>query len=306
MTTTLEQLDRQLAELAAPDKQVLEQLDAFFAHAGSEQSPELASFFTARYRRILDELSNPPTDGISIWKLYSSGILLHLPDGTVIGFDVNDGCGALRMPPEQEEAFAQKIDWMFYTHEHPDHVGASLAKALLRHHKRVVAPRNAIRLWQLDGADAAEDCDMDAIHCYASFQRIAGTEDVVNFAYILRAAGVSFLVRGDVYDGSDFTRLLNQIEADGQRVDVAFISPFSLTPPDPVAELHERFHCRFIPLHEWEFSHRPAGKSGAATQSYGELFRLFDQPIRDGKCAVMTWGDRLDLPCAKSSNQQRF
>ncbi|MBE6391285.1 MAG: hypothetical protein E7042_03670 [Lentisphaerae bacterium] len=51
----------------------------------------------------------------------------------------------------------------------------------------------------------------------------------------------------------------------------------------PIPYLDARFRCRFIPIHEWEFSHRPADTPGAATQCFAELQSVYAEPYAAGR-----------------------
>jgi hypothetical protein len=53
--------------------------------------------------------------------------------------------------------------------------------------------------------------------------------------------------------------------------------------------------CRFIPIHEWEFSHRPAGKPGPATQCFAELMQVYDFLYRQNRAQYLTWGESIAL-----------
>lgn len=53
--------------------------------------------------------------------------------------------------------------------------------------------------------------------------------------------------------------------------------------------------CRFIPIHEWEFSHRPADTPGAATQCFAELQSVYAEPYAAGRAQFLTWGESIEL-----------
>ncbi len=287
---------------------ILRRMDSILAEADAENSPELCEFYHRQCRRVLQEIHDWHEPRLRLWKLYSSGILIKDAGGTVTGFDLNDGCtphnrrSRLHLSPELAEKFASVIAVMYYTHGHLDHLGLDIADALLRRQKTVIAPQALIDQWLLNGAVAADHLQRTGVATFASKQSIVGEPDIVNFAYaVTLPPGITFFVRGDIYCGSDFLTVLNQLAATGIRTDVALISPFSLTPPSPVMELNRRFHCRFLPLHEWEFSHRPPATSGTATQSFDDLYREFEQPGNDGRCDILSWGESIVIS-PKSTN----
>ena len=64
---------------------------------------------------------------------------------------------------------------------------------------------------------------------------------------------------------------------------------------DPVMQLDRKYSCRFIPIHEWEFSHRPAGVTAKATQDFTELYQAFGTPYAAGRAQFLFWGESIEL-----------
>ncbi|MPN14321.1 hypothetical protein SDC9_161647 [bioreactor metagenome] len=190
------------------------------------------------------------------------------------------------------EEFAGLIDTAFYTHGHPDHIGPNITGRLQAHGKKVIAPLAAIQDWRLKKAIPAEELRREHVRCYPGIQRMVDGKDSPNSAYLLTLrSGATFFVRGDIYCSEDFLPILDRIEQEGRTIDFAAMSPFHQSGSSPVTELDSRFHCRFLAIHEWEFSHRAVGAVGAATQTFAELQESFRVPGEDGRCACLAWGE---------------
>ncbi len=281
---------------------LLSQVDDTFSETESENNPVLSAFYDEICRKTIAEIRAWHGPGVRLWKLYSSAVLIKSTDGVVTGFDLNDGCTPetrrtrFRISPELAESFAEVIDRMFYTHGHLDHLGLLVADAMLRKGKLVVAPHDALRYWLLDGAISSEELDLKGVRCWQALQRMSPGRDIPNTAYAVNfQPGLTVLVRGDIYRWEDLEPIYNQIEREGLKIDVMATSPFYQSGSDPIPEAHRRFGCSFIPIHEWEFSHRKFGESGKATQTYTELYGFFEKFGKEGACQVLTWGESTML-----------
>lgn len=308
---SIETIDKTLRELEQfpanaanwePRKFLFEKLDAQFSSPASENDPALGEFYRRRCRRAIAEIRAWNRPAARLWKFYSSGVVVKDADGKVYAFDLNDGCtpGERRcrflIDTALAEEFAGLIDTAFYTHRHLDHIGLAIADALLARGKEVVAPDEAIHAWLLRGATSAEHCRRPGLVSYAGLQRGGVSGDIPNAAYLVSfAPGVTLFVRGDIYRGEDLLPILDRMEAEHRTVDYAATSPFSQSGPDPVLELYRRFHCSFIPIHEWEFSHRRMEAGGPATQTYEGLYESFRIPGSEGKCMILGWGESMTL-----------
>ena len=232
--------------------------------------------------------------------MYSSAVIIKDCSGKVVAFDVNDGCvpesgrrTRLRIDHATAGALADVIDIMFYTHAHLDHVGMQMADALKERGKIVVAPQDTIDKWVLDGAIPAEECNLPNVNCYAGHQGFT----LPNFAYAVKLANKkTVFLRGDMYSGEELLPILDKMQATSVIPDLACLTHYKNSGPDPVPEIYGRFKCHMIPVHEWEFTHRKLGEAGLATQSYHDIHDYFAVPIADGKCHIITWGESLDFP----------
>ncbi|MGN0871275.1 MAG: hypothetical protein ACI4UV_08810 [Victivallales bacterium] len=293
---------------------LLERFDELFGEPEAENDPALNRFYHHQCRRAIKEIRSWNGPGIRLWKLYSSAVLIKDETGCVTGFDLNDGCTPARRRARLQlstgllEDFSRLIDRMFYTHGHLDHLGLGIADALLMRGKTVVAPQDAIRDWLLNGAVPAEECPLADVRGYPGVQRMANEGDIPNFAYAVTfKPDTTLFVRGDIYMGEDLLPILERLERERIKIDAAAISPFFQSAPDPVTELYRRFHCHFIPVHEWEFGHRrPLGTAGRATQTYRDLYESFRMPGQVGDCTVLTWGESVNLVHSTSKDRRKI
>ncbi len=315
---SFDQITQKLSQLPANAENwearhaLLRQLDALFGEPASENNPILRDFYRQRCRQTIREIRAWDGPEAKLWKCYSSGVVIKDGDGSVTAFDLNDGCTPkarrtlFLLGEELTEEFSELIDTAFYTHGHPDHIGPAIAGRLLAHGKKVIAPLEAIQEWRLVGAISAEEYRSERVRCYPGIQRMTMEADSPNSAYLFTLrSGATFFVRGDIYFWEDFLPILDRIKEEKRTIDFVALSPFHQSGPSPVTELDCRFHCRFLTIHEWEFSHRlPLGIGGSATQTFQELHESFRVPGEDGRCACLGWGESMLLESRASISSE--
>lgn len=275
-------------------------LDELFGEADSEISPVLGRFYRDRVDAALDEIAAYKGKKPRFWKLYSSGFIIKSARLT-LAVDVNGGCTPARgrtritLRSGQIRRLAELIDEYYCTHSHEDHISAPLCDALVRLGKLVVMPAESARRWLIPGAVPAEG--FRSAHCrtFLNWQgNASGGLDCAMYLFTL-ANGRTVMVRGDIYHEEGFEACMEHLKKWKQPVDYVFASPYSSSGRDPIAALGTEFNCRFIPIHEWEFSHRAFGKTGPATQCYAELLQVFRKWHRLGRAEFLAWGESIDL-----------
>ena len=115
--------------------------------------------FTIAYRKrvqkVIDEidLMQPKDNELIIWKLYSSSYLFKTPE-YVFGVDIAEGPTtnnlilqekrgkAFCMTARQVRELAQKVDFVFYSHNHIDHISYPFVSFMIENGKRVYGPNN--------------------------------------------------------------------------------------------------------------------------------------------------------------------
>ncbi len=297
------QLEKKIDDARTPSERIMALLewDALFGRAMSENDPELAKCYNRRAEKAVAEIAAYQGKQPRLWKFYSSGIIVK-SGGVVRAFDLNCGCEheicitRLRFSPEVIARLADVIDESYYTHAHTDHFGLELAQALVKRGKRIITCRDAIDKWLLDTAIDAETLGDDgAVRVFASFQR-AGSIKLPNCAFVLKLAENShLLVKGDIYTGSDVAELCNWIDKENLKITFAAVSPFALDLPDIISECRKRYNPVFIPVHEWEFTHRTPKMSGRATQTFADWYMTFPEEYKSGRARFLFWGESTCL-----------
>ena len=274
-------------------------LDELFGEADSEISPALGRFYRDRTDAALDEISAYKGKEPRFWKLYSSGFIIKSGSRT-LAVDVNGGCTGrgrtrITLRSGQIRRLAELIDEYYCTHSHEDHISAPLCDALIRRGKLVVMPAESARRWLIPGATAAEGFCSGHCRTFLNWQGNAvGGLDCAMYLFTL-SNGRTVMVRGDIYHGEGFEACMAHLKKWKQPVDYVFATPYYTSGRDPIAALGTEFGCRFIPIHEWEFSHRAFGKTGPATQCFAELLKVFRSWYRIGRAQFLTWGESIGL-----------
>ena len=311
MFTELKALRRQLDQCGTlPSKweerrPIFMELDRLLGEPCSENNPELLRFYTRMAEAALDEIREYPADGAPrLWKFYSSGIIFRDAKGRTIGVDVNDGVcesdsrrNLLVISDALADEIADTVDIMFYTHPHQDHIGLKVAAALERRRKPLVIPKDGIGGYLLgSNAIPSEEFYADYVSIYHGWQRMAAADDSPNAAFLFQVApDMTLFLRGDIFMAEDFMPILEKMAEENRKVSIAAISHFFQSGRPPVDILKERYNCGFIPIHEWEFSHRPLGKAGAATQNYARLYEVYGPLMPGYRVAPLAWGESIDM-----------
>ena len=281
---------------------VLLRLDALFGEADSEIQPAMGRFYRARVDHALAEIAAYKGKTPRFWKFYSSGFVIKSAVRT-IAVDINGGCTPpgggrtiITLSQPQIRRIAELTDEYYVTHSHEDHISPIVCDALARCGKRMVMPAEAIRRWMIHGATPAENFRSRHVHAFLNWQGDAkGGLPCAMYLFTLEN-GRTVMVRGDIYHKEGFCACLDKVREWKSRVDYAFLTPYYTSGDSPVALLGKKYpSCRFIPIHEWEFSHRAFGKSGAATQCFEELLTTFRPWTKKNRAQFLTWGESIDL-----------
>ena len=282
-------------------EELLLQVDSLLGEANSERTAELCRFYRKRVDRVLAEVKAYNGSTPRLWKLYSSGVLIK-DKGKVIAVDVNFGCvpgegrTRLLLSARQVRILAEIIDEYYCTHSHVDHLSPEICDALFRRNKLMVMPQEAIVRWCINGACAAENLTSKHCRVFMNWQgNVNGGLDCAMYLFTL-SNGKTVFVRGDIYHAEGFDGCLEMVDKWQQTIDYALMSPYHTGGGEaPVRILEERYKCRTMPIHEWEFSHRKIGVAGAATQCFEELYREFAVPYTNGRAQMLFWGEAIML-----------
>ena len=97
-------------------------IDAVTHEPAPIDNPAVIDFLAKRMNRVIDDLNKPFTKkkDVRIYKLYNCGMLFRTRDIT-IAVDLNGRDGKL-IPDEIMDKIVDKVDVLFYTHNHYDHI----------------------------------------------------------------------------------------------------------------------------------------------------------------------------------------
>ena len=259
--------------------------DQILGEPFGETTQVLGNFYRKRVNQALDEIEAYKGEIPRFWKLYSSGFIIRSSEKT-IAVDINGGC----TPPNgrttvilnnsQIRRIADLTDEYYNTHSHEDHISGELCDALARRKKLMVMPQEAIYRWVVKGAVAAENFNAENTKVFMNWQGdVNGGLPCAMYLFTLNN-NRNIFVRGDIYHDEGFLSCIEHVKKWGKSVDYAFLTPYYKGSIVPVETLYNEFKCRFVPIHEWEFSHRKLGNSGPATQCFEELYGAFALPYK--------------------------
>lgn len=116
-------------------------IDAVTHEPAPLDNPAVLDFLSNRINRVADDLNEPikGRKSLRIYKLYNCGTLFRTKDLTV-AVDINGRDGKL-IPDEMMERIVDKVDILFYTHNHSDHID---------HHVRDLCHKKGIPIYATD------------------------------------------------------------------------------------------------------------------------------------------------------------
>lgn len=96
-------------------------LDAVLHEPTPKENPAVLDYLATRMKMVIDDLNKPlkGKKSLRIYKLYNCGMIFRTRD-MVVAVDLNGRHGAL-IPDEIMAEIVDKIDIVFYTHNHGDH-----------------------------------------------------------------------------------------------------------------------------------------------------------------------------------------
>lgn len=179
-------------------------IDFSVKHVPDEDRPKLkpklkalVEFYRRRVDRGLNALENTrPSEGVHVFKFYSSSLILKSAEGTVsVDFcqgPVNNGGepeesdayeSGFYLTPGQRDRLARLVDMALITHRHHDHADYSLARRLIAVGKTVIGPAQLKTQWPklAHGITVPE---------YETAQQFGPCEILTHFGYQFATSGL--------------------------------------------------------------------------------------------------------------------
>jgi len=285
---------------------------------------ELVAFYRRCVDRGLDAMENTQvTEGVHVFKFYSSSIILKSKDLT-IALDFAQGPIGNRdepeksdpfnsgfyMTPEQRDRLARLVDMMFVTHSHSDHSDYSLSHRLVARGKKVIGTNQLKRSWPAI-ADEIIVPVFDVPQTIGGVQVLAQSgyqynttwrderediwgkpheineRDTESIRYLIKLEGKIFLQAGETMDHC-YDWLVNASQI-GWNIDVVFSPGMGMGDRDARRYIADhRVNCIELPIHEYELGHSRGGNRMA--------FYFKDTHERGGRYIKLFWGENILLP----------
>lgn len=276
-------------------KAALYLLDQVFHDTRLDNSPLICQFLDGRMLGVIADLETPVREGMRIYKLYNDGWIIRTPEVT-IGWDIYRGrncpeLGRRLMNDSIAVALIDKIDIMFLTHNHGDHVDPFIVEHLTSHGKPVIAPDEVLptdasvthtrrdSIWQ-ETFTAGNGAVLNATI-------VPGHQDhLQNNIYVVTTPdGYTISSTGDQWLKEDQDMVLN-LQAKVPQTDVLMPICWASKLPD----LCKSFGAKLVLTgHENELGHHTIDHREAYWLSYN---KLEDFPIPN---CLMTWGEWIDV-----------
>ncbi len=287
----------------------------------SDRRPEVIAYYRQAVDRVLDSIeSNPVTDGVRVFQLYSSSVLLQTPE-VVCAIDLDQGPNRdlsvspeeegvdFRLKNEQVERLADVVDLSFHTHQHHDHIDHQLTAALLAAGKTVIITPEIMQMWENEAwagdltilDQTVEEpheiggltVDLLRDHQWGNDMHTSGT--VCN-AYVIATSDVSIMAKGDINCGLRLYGWLQMLVSRGEKVEMLVGSPGYWRGIDCRREIDELLSPLWAPGHCWEFTHRPEGEARGNCGTFTSSHRSAENLAGPERAVVLTWGESIDLP----------
>lgn len=316
-------------EATAARQGAVEALDEWIGQPDSEESQERVAYYRRAVDRVIQTLqAERPKQGIRCFQLYSSSSIVQTPTCT-FSIDLDQGPNEdLHQTPEEEgvsfcmrddevAALADLIDYAFCTHEHGDHVDYELMRALVERGKTVVTTASAKEVWA--GEVWAEPIvtpeqtlgkglrigvlEVNVLwdHQWNNIEHSSGTPC---YGYVVTTPeGITVAAKGDINCALQWYGWLNVLVKKGRTIDVMVGSPLYWRGVTLTGEIDTLLASLWLPGHNWEFGHRPAGEARGNASAFWQSYALLRMTARHGDASVLTWGEYIDVAEARKGSR---
>jgi len=288
-------------------------------------------YYRRRVDKVIREIPRTKVStGVMIWKLHSSGFIFKTPK-TVFAFDLIDSVvkedrsndllenpdtwdrppeqtsARLYMTARQRKALAKSIKYVFYTHQHRDHISWDLPRLIAEAGNKVIVTPAIRRAWaKYDFADKLVVPDhTDAIRIapplvelgplsvrvHRGYQIGSGGGEAQCNAYLVTTDnGVNVYAKGDASD-TGFANWLVRQHSFGAKVDLYLGNLFW---GGSLEEITRLFDCFLLPGHDWDMIHGPMTPASFwwYTGPWAGIYDQLDWQFVRERAEFITWGER--------------
>ena len=307
----------------------LKQLDTFIARPDSESSPELIAYYQGAVDRAIKTLQKEsPKEGVRIFQLYSSSVIVQSPT-CIFAFDLDQGPNknlfqtpeeegvAFRMTDAQIAALADLIGYSFHTHEHSDHIDYEITRALLDRGKTIVTTESAKKIWEkepwsekivtlnqtLGRGERLGDLEVNVLwdHQWGNAAHTSGTP--CHAFVITLPDGITIATKGDINCGLQLYGWLHLLAENKRHIDVFCGSTIYWKGVSVTQQIDALFSPIWLPGHNWEFEHRPAGEARGNASLYTSSLLTVAPAVQRGDAVILSWGAYLDIPKSRKAEK---
>lgn len=265
-------------------------LDGVLHDTRLDGSRVYTDFIDARLRMIMEELQQPLTEGMRIYKLYNASYIVRTPSVTV-AYDLYRGVAMKESPSlisdEVMRALVAQCDILLLTHNHGDHVDPTVVDWFLSEGKPVVAPDEVLpaneRVMHIRAEQIVERT-FQVRSGKIDMTILPGHQDALqNNIYVVKSAeGFTFAQTGDQYHQEDLAWLQDVHKRIGS-IDVLMINCWA----NSLVDVIEGFDPKLVlTSHENELGHTIDHR-----ESYWTSYEKLSQ-VRRPNC-LMTWGEGI-------------
>jgi hypothetical protein len=254
----------------------------FVPRYDAEWAQAVGRYFQASVAPAIDQIAAAKVDrGLDVWLLYNMGFVVKSPTHC-IGFDIHIGSVVDPYPlnDAQQKVLVDRLEVLFVTHWHFDHLNERFVRRMLDAGKKVVLPTpvrtdlrspSVVRLYD-DCRQPTEVCGMK-VYCFPGWQR----RDTPMGVYAVNMDGAWVLHMGD----NGRTEIYREIPA-RCAVDLLLANCWSGFDACATAT---RPRLMLIG-HQNELSHPGRGR-----RSFAEMFGYLDRMKNPPPSTILNWGE---------------
>jgi len=234
---TLDLVDKALVEFppatgnGTTRRLALYNVDAVLHNTSFDKSEPLMDYVKSRMTKVIEGLKAPQEEGMTIYKLYNHGFIVHTKSATV-AFDMVMGSTYQLIPDELMTQLVDLSDILFLSHKHRDHVDPGVVKLFTDRGKKVVCTEETLpenKEVMHFRQEKLADLNIDLPGGTLKIKVLPGHQDELqnNIYVITTPENLTFVQTGDQYLKEDIPWIAN-VKAQLPPVDVLLINCWAM------------------------------------------------------------------------------